>query len=82
MSRTTLYTIIETETGNKRGIYVNERSANERMAELNSWAIRRAFNEAINLRGPIRGQGRNRYNELVNQASNGFYHITTMTTNG
>ena len=79
--RTKLYTIVESETGKEKGIYVNKASADSRLAELNSYAIRRAFTTAINIRGPIRGQGRSQFNELVNRATKGFYHITTMTTN-
>ena len=84
MSRTTLYTVFERNWGDKAdrkvGMYASELKAKQRMNNSNNWAIRRACDEMIMLRGPKRGHGASRYSELVNRVQTGFFYIKTHTT--
>ena len=85
MSRTTLYTVYERKWGEKGedrkvGMFASELKAKQRMNNSNNWAVRRACEEMIMLRGPKRGHGANRFNELISRVQKGFYYIKTTTT--
>ena len=84
MSRTTLYMVYERKWGEtddrKVGMYASEARATQLMDHKNSWQIRRSCEEMIRLRGPMRGHGVNRFNELISRVQKGFYYIKKITT--